>query len=117
MFGMVDTRLRPRLFTILTATFLAIAAFGLALHALADAVCVQPENISFRGCASSPMTAASTGRQFTACAVLHSGCTLPEIASLFVPVALACAAGLVAVQLTPLHFLPPAQPPKHFQTL
>ncbi len=117
MFGMVDVRLRPRLFTILTAAFLVTAASGLALHALADAVCVQPENISLHGCTSSPAASTSTGRQAVACAVLHSGCTLPEIASLFVPFALAFTTGLVAVQLTPLHFLPPAQPPKHFQTL
>jgi len=117
MSGMADARLRPQFLGALATILLAIAALGLAFHALTDAVCSQPENVGFRSCASSPTASVPAGGPSATCGAIHSGCMLPEIANFAVPFALIFTTSLVVAQLTPLHFSPPAQPPKYFQTL
>lgn len=109
---MADTRLRSRHFARLAGIFLVLAAFGLAFHALTDAVCVPTEY----SCTSPLKTSAPSGSLSESCGIIHAGCLFPVVDNFVMPLAFVVITGFVVIHLTVLRFSPPIQPPKQLQT-
>ena len=90
---------------------LALAAFSLAAHFIADAACWSPEVSVASPCDSGRRSNSASGGQLVVNG-LHTGVVTPAIVSIATPIALCLALARVSYNKLSRLVSPPVQPPK-----